>query len=72
MKLELGISFFRYVSVGDIAHIGSHPPNVASVYRNSDKLFALPVGYDLVRFNSEDYVNGTTVLASFSNILNSI
>ncbi|XP_052211647.1 uncharacterized protein LOC127814276 isoform X2 [Diospyros lotus] len=46
-----------YVSVGDIAHIGSHPPNVASVYRNSDKLFALPVGYDLVWRNCpDDYV----------------
>lgn len=39
----------RYVSIGDIAHIGSHPPNVAAVYRKVDRLFAPPVGYDLVR-----------------------
>lgn len=39
---------FRYVSIGDIAHVGSHPPNVAAVYCNVDRLFAPPVGYDLV------------------------
>ncbi|KAA8522113.1 hypothetical protein F0562_012573 [Nyssa sinensis] len=43
-----------YVSVGDIARVGSHPPNVAAVYRNSDKLFMLPVGYDLVWRNCPD------------------
>ncbi|XP_059641926.1 uncharacterized protein LOC132283907 [Cornus florida] len=43
-----------YVSVGDIARVGSHPPNVAAVYRNSDKLFSLPVGYDLVWRNCLD------------------
>lgn len=37
------------MSIGDIARVGSHPPNVAAVYRNIDRLFALPVGYDLVR-----------------------
>lgn len=44
-----GFVSFRYVSIGDIARVGSHPPNVAAVYRNTDRLFALPVGYDLVR-----------------------
>lgn len=39
----------RYVAVGDIAHAGNHPPNVAAVYRYSDKLFTTPVGFDLVR-----------------------
>lgn len=43
---------FRYVSIGDIARSGSHPPNVAAIYRNSDKLFAFPVGYDLVNYPS--------------------
>ncbi|KAA8525950.1 hypothetical protein F0562_007950 [Nyssa sinensis] len=43
-----------YVSVGDIARVGSHPPNVAAVYRNIDKLFTLPVGYDLVWRNCLD------------------
>lgn len=42
-------STFRYVSIGDIAHVGSHPPNVAAVYHNIDRQFALPVGYDLVK-----------------------
>lgn len=39
---------YRYVSVGDIAHIGSHPPHVAAIYRDSNSYFALPIGYDLV------------------------
>ncbi|BFG31191.1 hypothetical protein CerSpe_174650 [Prunus speciosa] len=43
-----------YVSIGDIAHIGSHPPNVAAVYRKIDRLFAPPVGYDLVWRNCMD------------------
>ncbi|GKU95669.1 hypothetical protein SLEP1_g9000 [Rubroshorea leprosula] len=43
-----------YVSIGDIAHVGSHPPNVAAVYRNIDKLFTRPVGYDLVWRNCLD------------------
>ncbi|KAK2999891.1 hypothetical protein RJ639_022624 [Escallonia herrerae] len=46
--------FSRYVPIGDIARVGSHPPNVAAVYRNSDRLFALPVGYDLVWRNCTD------------------
>lgn len=44
--------FFRYVSIGDIARPGCHPPNVAAIYHNCDKLFASPVGYDLVRHPS--------------------
>ncbi|XP_028077973.1 LOW QUALITY PROTEIN: uncharacterized protein LOC114279888 [Camellia sinensis] len=43
-----------YVSVGDVARVGIHPPNVAAVYHNSDKQFALPVGYDLVWRNCPD------------------
>ncbi|GAV77402.1 PH domain-containing protein/DUF946 domain-containing protein/DUF1162 domain-containing protein/Chorein_N domain-containing protein, partial [Cephalotus follicularis] len=43
-----------YVSIGDIAHVGSHPPHVAAVYNNTDRLFALPVGYDLVWRNCLD------------------
>lgn len=42
-------SLFRYVSIGDIARSGTHPPTVATTYHNSDKLFAFPVGYDLVK-----------------------
>lgn len=43
-----------YISIGDIAHVGGHPPNVAAVYRNTDRLFALPLGYDLVWRNCQD------------------
>ncbi|KAJ6714895.1 TETRATRICOPEPTIDE REPEAT (TPR)-CONTAINING PROTEIN-RELATED [Salix viminalis] len=43
-----------YISIGDIAHVGGHPPNVAAVYRNIDRLFALPLGYDLVWRNCQD------------------
>ncbi|KAL0296338.1 UNVERIFIED_CONTAM: putative vacuolar protein sorting-associated protein 13A [Sesamum radiatum] len=43
----------RYVSIGDIARSGSHPPNVAAIYRKSE-MFALPVGYDLVWRNCLD------------------
>ncbi|PIN17888.1 hypothetical protein CDL12_09445 [Handroanthus impetiginosus] len=51
-----------YVSIGDIARSGSHPPNVAAVYRNSDKLFASPVGYDLVWRNCiDDYKNEVSI-----------
>ncbi|XP_010540792.1 PREDICTED: uncharacterized protein LOC104814451 [Tarenaya hassleriana] len=51
-----------FVSVGDVAHVGSHPPNVAAVYHNTDGLFALPVGYDLVWRNCvEDYVNPVSI-----------
>lgn len=45
---------FRYVSIGDIAHLGSHPPNVAAVYRHLEGMFAPPVGYDLVRNFSQN------------------
>ncbi|XP_065877732.1 uncharacterized protein [Euphorbia lathyris] len=40
-----------YVSIGDIARVGSHPPNVAAIYRYVERLFAAPVGYDLVQFD---------------------
>ncbi|KAM5573225.1 hypothetical protein ABKV19_012985 [Rosa sericea] len=51
-----------YVSIGDIAHIGSHPPNVAAVYRKIDRLFALPVGYDLVWRNClDDYATPVSI-----------
>ncbi|PON47154.1 Vacuolar protein sorting-associated protein, partial [Parasponia andersonii] len=51
-----------YVSVGDIARIGSHPPNVAAVYLNIDRLFALPVGYDLVWRNClDDYITPVSI-----------
>nr|XP_009413254.1 PREDICTED: uncharacterized protein LOC103994598 isoform X1 [Musa acuminata subsp. malaccensis] len=51
-----------YVSVGDIAHVGGHPPTVAAVYRDSDRNFALPVGYDLVWRNcAEDYAAPLTI-----------
>ncbi|ONK73416.1 uncharacterized protein A4U43_C04F31270 [Asparagus officinalis] len=39
-----------YISVGDIAHAGIHPPHVAVIYRDSSLYFALPIGYDLVSF----------------------
>lgn len=38
----------RYISVGDIAHVGAHFPSVAAVYQNMQGRFALPIGYDLV------------------------
>lgn len=45
-----------YISVGDIAHVGTHPPHVAAIYQASDQNFALPLGYDLVWRNcAEDY-----------------
>ncbi|XP_015084887.1 uncharacterized protein LOC107028368 [Solanum pennellii] len=51
-----------YISIGDITHVGSHPPNVSAVYRFSDKLFALPVGYDLVWRNClDDYTNPISI-----------
>ncbi|MFS8029949.1 putative vacuolar protein sorting-associated protein [Helianthus anomalus] len=51
-----------YISVGDIARIGTHPPNVAAVYQNTDRLFALPVGYDLVWRNcAEDYASPVSI-----------
>ncbi|GFP96481.1 vacuolar protein sorting-associated protein 13c [Phtheirospermum japonicum] len=52
----------RYVSIGDIARCGSHPPTVAAIYRNSDKLFVFPVGYDLVWRNClDDYKSGVSI-----------
>ncbi|KAG9452487.1 hypothetical protein H6P81_005391 [Aristolochia fimbriata] len=46
-----------YVSVGDIAHVGMHPPNVAAIYQNVNGWFAPPMGYDLVWRNCiEDYL----------------
>ncbi|KAL5724125.1 hypothetical protein ACHQM5_007426 [Ranunculus cassubicifolius] len=46
-----------YVSVGDIARVGTHPPTVAALYRNIEGKFAFPVGYDLVWRNCwEDYL----------------
>nr|XP_016473057.1 PREDICTED: uncharacterized protein LOC107795012 [Nicotiana tabacum] len=51
-----------YISIGDITRVGCHPPNVSAVYRYSDKLFALPVGYDLVWRNcSDDYTNPVSI-----------
>lgn len=51
-----------YVSIGDIAHVGNHPPNVAAVYRNIDGLFSLPVGYDLVWRNcADDYTSPVSI-----------
>ncbi|XP_022737877.1 uncharacterized protein LOC111290709 isoform X2 [Durio zibethinus] len=51
-----------YVSIGDIARVGSYPPNVAAVYRYIDKLFALPVGYDLVWRNClDDYTTPVSI-----------
>ncbi|KAL8266737.1 hypothetical protein R6Q59_004081 [Mikania micrantha] len=51
-----------YISVGDIARIGTHPPNVAAVYQNMDRLFALPAGYDLVWRNcADDYTSPVSI-----------
>lgn len=37
------------MSIGDIAHVGGHPPSVAAVYHYDDQMFTLPLGFDLVR-----------------------
>lgn len=51
-----------YTYIGDIAHVGTHPPNVAAVYRKIDGFFALPMGYDLVWRNClEDYVSPVSI-----------
>ncbi|XP_042394059.1 uncharacterized protein LOC121984930 isoform X2 [Zingiber officinale] len=51
-----------YVSVGDVAHVGNHPPTVAAVYKDFDGNFALPVGYDLVWRNcAQDYAAPLTI-----------
>jgi len=36
--------------IGDVAHVGTHPPQFASVYKRINGNFALPLGYDLVSF----------------------
>uniref|UniRef100_A0A7N1A9Q6 Peroxin/Ferlin domain-containing protein n=1 Tax=Kalanchoe fedtschenkoi TaxID=63787 RepID=A0A7N1A9Q6_KALFE len=43
-----------YIFIGDIAHVGIHPPNVAAIYRFAEELFKLPIGYDLVWRNCPD------------------
>ncbi|KAL8529518.1 hypothetical protein ACS0TY_006808 [Phlomoides rotata] len=51
-----------YVSIGDIARSGTHPPNVAAMYRYSDKVFAFPVAYDLVWRNcADDYKHPVSI-----------
>ncbi|VFQ66400.1 unnamed protein product [Cuscuta campestris] len=51
-----------YVSIGDITRTGPHPPNVASVYRYTDKDFILPMGFDLVWRNcSDDYTADVSI-----------
>ncbi|CAD6212089.1 unnamed protein product [Miscanthus lutarioriparius] len=51
-----------YVSIGDVAHVGTHPPHFASVYKNINGNFALPLGYDLVWRNcAEDYRNPVSI-----------
>ncbi|OVA12725.1 Pleckstrin homology domain [Macleaya cordata] len=51
-----------YVSIGDIAHVGSHAPNVSAVYHNVDGQFTLPVGYDLVWRNClDDYATPVSI-----------
>ncbi|PNT67927.1 hypothetical protein BRADI_3g33740v3 [Brachypodium distachyon] len=45
-----------YVSIGDVAHHGIHPPHFAAIYKNVKGNFVLPLGYDLVWRNcAEDY-----------------
>ncbi|XP_021768084.1 uncharacterized protein LOC110732449 isoform X1 [Chenopodium quinoa] len=51
-----------YLSIGDIAHVGGHPPSVATVYLYDDQLFALPLGFDLVWRNcADDYVTPVSI-----------
>lgn len=51
-----------YVSIGDIAHVGIHPPHFAAVYKNINGNFALPLGYDLVWRNcAEDYKSPVSI-----------
>ncbi|KAK1286591.1 hypothetical protein QJS10_CPB20g01337 [Acorus calamus] len=51
-----------YISIGDIAHVGIYPPNVAAIYHDIDGRFALPVGYDLVwRNRAEDYISPVSI-----------
>ncbi|KAL5230936.1 hypothetical protein ABZP36_029712 [Zizania latifolia] len=45
-----------YLSIGDVAHVGIHPPPIAAIYKNVGGNFVLPLGYDLVWRNcAEDY-----------------
>ncbi|XP_043715720.1 uncharacterized protein LOC122664096 isoform X2 [Telopea speciosissima] len=51
-----------YVSIGDIAHIGTHPPNVAAVYHKINNQFSIPLGFDLVWRNCpDDYVTPVSI-----------
>ncbi|EPS62857.1 hypothetical protein M569_11929, partial [Genlisea aurea] len=51
-----------YVSIGDVARPSNHPPTVASIYRKTDHLFALPIGYDLVWRNClDDYKSPVSI-----------
>ncbi|KAF8380627.1 hypothetical protein HHK36_028116 [Tetracentron sinense] len=51
-----------FASIGDIARVGTHSPNVAAVYHNIDDQFALPVGYDLVWRNClDDYTTPVSI-----------
>ncbi|XP_078437793.1 pleckstrin homology (PH) domain-containing protein isoform X2 [Wolffia australiana] len=51
-----------YVSVGDIARAGTHPPTVAAVYKYKEGSFVEPVGYDLVWRNcAEDYTTPVSI-----------
>ncbi|XP_042953951.1 uncharacterized protein LOC122290372 isoform X2 [Carya illinoinensis] len=53
---------YGYVSIGDIAHVGIHAPNVAAVFHNVDRSFVLPVGYDLVWRNClDDYTTPVSI-----------
>jgi vacuolar protein sorting-associated protein 13A/C len=38
----------RYVSVGDVAYVGKHPPTIVMTYKNGKGRFAEPTGFDLV------------------------
>eukprot|EP01018_Ginkgo_biloba_P007916 Gb_35998 [translate_table: standard] len=43
-----------FISIGDIAHIGKHPPTVTAVYQYSMRAFASPTGFDLAWRNCND------------------
>ncbi|KAF8689392.1 hypothetical protein HU200_041935 [Digitaria exilis] len=51
-----------YVSIGDVAHVGTHAPHCAAVYKKDNGNFALPLGYDLVWRNcAEDYKSPVSI-----------
>jgi len=51
-----------YVSIGDVAHVGTYPPPLAAVYKNANGNFTLPLGYDLVWRNcAEDYKSPVSI-----------